>query len=95
MNRAAEPTIGIREALYFLAEMAVYVAVIWWAFTRDLQPGWRWLLAFGLVVVFATPWALLVSPMARWPLTGWADVAFRVLWFGLGLLAASAVLLGR
>ena len=88
MSRPSQPEVGVREVLYFLAEVAVYVAVAWWAFTRELAPALRWLLAIGLVAAFAIPWALLASPKARWPLPGWADTMFRIVWFGLGFVAA-------
>ena len=85
-------SIRFTDILYFLAEMAVYVAVAWWGFSRDVPVLARWALGLGLLAVFAVTWGLLAAPHASFALSGFADVLFRVLWFGLGLAAAIVVI---
>ena len=80
--------------LYFLAELAVYVAVAWWGFTRDVPTAARWGLGLGGIVVFAGLWGVFAAPRARVPLHGAVGLTFRVLWFGLGAAAAAVVILG-
>ena len=76
------------DILYFLAEIAVYVAVAWWGFTREVPAPARWALGLGLLAVFAVSWGLLAAPHASLALQGLPDLLFRLLWFGLGLAAA-------
>ena len=61
-------------------------------FTRDIPTAAGWILAIGLLAVFAVSWGLLAAPRASWALHGIPDVLFRVLWFGLGLTAAIIVI---
>ena len=84
-------TIKFTDILYFLAEVAVYVAVVWWGLTREISTPARWVLAVGLFAVFAVSWGLVAAPRASWHLPGAADLAFRLIWFGLGLAAAVTV----
>lgn len=93
--RAEIPRIGWREVGYFLAEVAVYVAIAWWGLTRADSFMLGLLLALGLVSIFAGSWGLLASPKAMWPLRGIADTAFRIAWFGFGLAAAISLMLGK
>ncbi len=81
---------GIRGAnmlLMFVLEMAVYVAIVWFAVTLPAGAIVRSLIAVGLFAAFATIWALLGSPKAPWPARGWLRVALEVLWFGAGVAA--------
>jgi hypothetical protein len=80
------------DILYFLAEIAVYVAVVWWGFSRDVSTPTRWILGLGLLAVFAVSWGLLAAPRASIALHGAPDVLFRAAWFGLGLAAAVALI---
>ena len=83
------------DVLYFLAEVAVYVAVAWWGFSRAVPTVARWGLAVGLLAVFAASWGVFAAPGAVLPLQGWLDPAFRVLWFGLGIAAAIMLIAAR
>jgi len=89
------PDIGWREVAYFLAEVVVYVLVVWWSLALQGPLLLRLLLAIGLFAAFAITWGLLVSPKAKWPLRGRADTAFRIVWFGLGLAAGTLLILGK
>jgi hypothetical protein len=86
---------GVRlfDVFYFLAEMAVYAAVVWWAVTQDSAVVVRVLLAVGGVAVFATAWAIFAAPRAPVRLPGALDAAFRIVWFGLGASAGLAAAL--
>lgn len=46
-------SITFRDVAYFLAEVAVYVAVVWWGFSRAVPSVARWGLGVGLLAVFA------------------------------------------
>jgi hypothetical protein len=81
------------DVLYFLAEMAVYAAVVWWAVSQDSTILIRVLLAIGGVAIFATTWAVFAAPGAPIHLHGIQDVAFRIAWFALGATAGIAALL--
>lgn len=83
------------DVLAFLAELAVYVALVWWGSTREVAPGVRGLLAVGGVVVFAGTWAVFSAPRATKPLRGPAGIAFRVAWFGSGFAVGLSLILGR
>ena len=85
-------SIKFTDILYFLAEIAVYAAVVWWGFSRDVPTPARWALGLGLLAVFAASWGFLAAPHASFGLHGVADVLFRLLWFGLGLGAAIVVI---
>ena len=82
---------GALDVLYFLAELASYLAVGWFGLTRHLPLAARILVAASGVILFATTWALFAAPNdPKWPLHGAADTAFRLAWFGLALGAACA-----
>ena len=83
------------DLLYFVAEMAAYVAVVWWGLTQPVPLVARLGLGVGALAVFATAWGLFAAPRAAVPLTGAAGIAFRVGWFGLAALAGAAVLATR
>ncbi len=85
-------SVKFTDILYFLAEVGVYVAIVWWAFTRDIPTIARWVLGLGLLAVFAVSWGLLAAPKASMALHGLPDVLFRLLWFGLGFAAAVVVI---
>src|ERR1700712_49401 len=87
-SSAVTSSIKVTDILYFLAEIAVYVAIAWWGFSRDVPVPARWVLSLGLLAVFAVSWGLVAAPNASIRLPGVADVLFRLLWFGLGLVAA-------
>lgn len=76
---------------YFVAELGVYAAVVWWAFTRDVPSPARWAIAVTGVVVLAASWGAFASPKAPYSLPGWWDTLFRCVWFGLGAAAAVTV----
>ena len=84
---------GPVDVVVFLAEVSVLVAVGWWGATRGVAAPLEVLLAVGLVTAFAVAWGAWAAPKATWPLAGAADVAFRVVWFGLGAAALLALLL--
>ena len=88
-------SVRVYDVLYFLAEMAAYVAVVWWAVTRPVPLAARVGLGVLVLVVFAIAWALFAAPRAPLPLSGAADVAFRAGWFGLAAIAAAAVVAAR
>jgi Protein of unknown function (DUF2568) len=90
LSRRAESVRNVNLALRFLLELAVYGAVLYWGLTH--LPGLARKLAFGLggPVLLAVLWALFASPRARWPLHGWALVAFEIAWFGAGAAALAA-----
>ncbi len=83
------------DALTFLAELGVYVAVPWWGFTRDVPVAIRGLLGVVGIVVFAATWAIFAAPKASRPLQGMANVVFRIAWFGFGGAAGLILLLSR
>jgi hypothetical protein len=85
--------IRIFDVLYFLAEMAVYAAVVWWAVTQDSSLIVRVCLAVGGVAIFAAAWALFAAPRAPIRLPRALDAVFRIVWFGLGAGAAFAAVL--
>ena len=87
-------SIKLTDILYFLAEIAVYVSVTWWGFSRDVPTPARWALGLGILAAFAVTWGLLAAPRATVDLPGLADVLFRLFWFGLGLAAAIALIAG-
>jgi len=95
MSQSHTPTVGWREVGYFLAEMAVFGSIAWWGLSRDMGAWLRLPFTCALLALFAASWGLLVSPKAKWPLAGLAAVGFRLLWFGLGLAALVALVLGR
>ena len=70
------------------AELAVYAAACWWAWTR---PGRRALRLPAVVLVvagLAVPWGQFAAPTADHPLHGAARAVFEICWFGTGALAA-------
>lgn len=85
-------TVRFSDVLYFLAELAVYTAVVWWGLSRDASTPVRWLLATGGLSTLAISWGLVAAPRAIFALHGVGDVAFRVAWFGCGLIAAVIVI---
>lgn len=91
----AKGSITFRDVAYFLAEVAVYVAVVWWGFSRAVPSVARWGLGVGLLAVFAVSWGVCAAPGASLPLHGWLGTAFRVVWFGLGLAAAVSLVAAR
>ena len=84
-------SIRFTDVLYFLAELAVYVAVTWWGFTRDVPAVARWGLGLGGLVVFAVVWGLFAAPRAPVRMHGGAGLTFRIVWFGLGAAAVVAI----
>ncbi len=76
--------------LRFLLELAVYVAVGWWGFTRS--PDLAVKLALGLAgpILFAVVWAVFASPRAVRPLHGRTLAALEIAWFGAGAAALAA-----
>ncbi len=87
-------SIGVADLLWFVAEVAVYIAVAWWGVAHDVPVAARTALGIALVGAFAAGWGTFVAPRARVPLRGAASVVFRVVWFGPGAAAALSLILG-
>ena len=83
------------DVAYFVAEMAAYVAVVWWAASRAVPVLARVGLGAGALLVFAIAWGLFAAPHAVLPLSGAAGIAFRVAWFGLAAVAGAAVIVAH
>ena len=49
-----DSSLRFTDVLYFLGELAVYVSVAWWGFTRDVPVVMRLLLGVGGIAVFVT-----------------------------------------
>lgn len=79
------------DVAWFGAELAVYVGVGWWGATQALPLLGRIALAVLAVTVMAVPWGVFAAPRAAHPLSGAAGVAFRVMWFGVGVVALVTV----
>ncbi|MFF3609480.1 YrdB family protein [Streptomyces sp. NPDC002463] len=72
----------------FGAELAVYAAGGWWAWTRPGRRAVRLLVAVLAVAELAVLWGLFAAPTAAHPLHGAGRVAFELCWFGAGAVAA-------
>jgi hypothetical protein len=76
--------------MFFFLELATYVAVIYWALTRELHLALRIGLAVAGVAIMVTVWSLLGAPTATYHLEGWNRAALLVVWFGAGVAALLA-----
>ena len=76
----------------FVLELAVLAACVVAAYRWPDQLLLRASLAVSALVVMALPWGLFAAPRAPRRLTGMASAAFRVAWFGVGVLATGWVL---
>lgn len=85
------PGVSGADVAWFVAELAVYGSVGWWAATRALPLLAQIGLAVLVVVVMAVLWGVFAAPRAVRPLPGAAGVGFRVVWFGAGVLALVTV----
>jgi hypothetical protein len=95
MSRATTDPVGLIDVLYFTAELAVYVVVAWWGFSRSVPAVGREALGLAAIIAFAAAWGMFAAPNASLALHGVAGVTFRIVWFGLGAAAGSIVILGR
>ncbi len=71
----------------FLLELAVLLAVGYWGFTGPGDSPVRFVAGLGGPLLMAVLWGSFASPRAPFPLSGAPDVAFRIAWFGVGVLA--------
>ncbi|MFC5908650.1 DUF2568 domain-containing protein [Streptacidiphilus monticola] len=76
------------DVLAFGAELAVYAAAGWWAWTRPGRRGARLGVAVIAVALLALAWGAFAAPAAARPLHGLARGLFEACWFGAGGLAA-------
>ncbi|MEV8633341.1 YrdB family protein [Streptosporangium sp. NPDC051023] len=74
------------DLIWFAAEMAVYVSVGYWGFTRSTWPR-KLSAGIGGIALFATVWGLFCAPLATYPLGGAAKVAVEAVWFATGATA--------
>ncbi|MEU2233667.1 YrdB family protein [Streptomyces vietnamensis] len=72
----------------FGAELAVYTAAGWWAWTRPGRRAVRLSVAVSAVTGLAVLWGQFAAPTAGHPLHGAARAAFEICWFGAGAVAA-------
>lgn len=72
----------------FGAELAVYAAAAWWAWTGPARRATRLLAAVLAVTGLAVLWGRFAAPAAAHPLHGAARAAFELCWFGAGALGA-------
>jgi hypothetical protein len=86
---AATVVTGASALLAFLLEMAVYVALGHWAFTRSATAGRirRWAAALAAVLAAALVWGQFGAPTAAHPLHGVGRAVLELVWFGAGALA--------
>lgn len=71
----------------FLLELAVLVAVGYYAFTLRTSTAVHLIVGIGGPVVMAVLWGVFASPNASVPLHGVVNAAFQLAWFGVGVLA--------
>ncbi|MEY9874577.1 heme A synthase [Streptacidiphilus sp. MAP12-33] len=76
------------DVLGFAAELAVYAAAIWWAWTLRRPRVVRLAVAVVALVLLAAVWGEWAAPTAAHPLHGAGRAAFEICWFGAGALAA-------
>ena len=76
----------------FVLELAVLAACAVAAYQWPDRFVHRASLAVSALLVMGLLWGLFAAPRARRRLTGMASVAFRVAWFGVGVLATGWVL---
>ncbi|AKU14790.1 YrdB family protein [Luteipulveratus mongoliensis] len=81
---------SLSDVAMFLLELAVYVAVAWWAFNLTDTFLLGVVLALVAIAVMGTIWAAFGSPQARWPVYGFPRIMLELLWFGAGVLALFA-----
>lgn len=77
----------LSEAAMFVLELAVYIAVAYWAFHLTDHFWLGVVLALVAIAVMGTVWSLLGSPQSPYALTGPVRIVFELAWFGLGVLA--------
>lgn len=76
----------------FVGEIVVLAACAVAAYRWPGALVLRWSTAALAVLVMAVLWGVLAAPRAARRLTGAASLAFRVAWFGVGVLATGWVL---
>ena len=76
----------------FVLELAVLAACAMAAYQWPGRVVLGASLAVCAVLVMGLLWGLFTAPRAHRRLTGMASVAFRVAWFGVGVLAAGWIL---
>ncbi|MEU8622199.1 YrdB family protein [Streptomyces sp. NPDC048623] len=87
--------VGALDVLAFGAELAVYAAAGWWAWTRPARRAVRLGGAVVAVAGLALLWGRFAAPAAGHPLHGAARAAFEICWFGAGALAAFRAYVAR
>jgi hypothetical protein len=76
------------DVLAFGAELAVYAAAGWWAWTRPGRRALRLAVAVLVVAPLAVLWGQFAAPTADHPLHEAARAVFEICWFGASALAA-------
>lgn len=79
------------DASMFLLELAVYVAVAWWAYRIPDGTLMSVVAALAAIAVMGVLWAVLAAPQAPFALYGAVRIAFEVVWVGVGVAAFLAV----
>lgn len=86
-TRAGTSRVRLADVALFVLELAVYVAVAWWAYNLVDNVILKAALALVAITVMGLIWARYGSPHARRPVYGVARMALWLLWFGAGVAA--------